>query len=166
MIMNVNVYDDAFSKDLHQEILEYCQGPTCGYLYGESDEPGGPVTGVTHYLPEDSLLRLNILSEILNKVPEMKQVKCYQAYFNMFIPGEIPYFHMDDDEENNGITGLYYPQGGWKPDDGGETQFLMNNTINGIPPIANRLVLFDAHILHRATSFRDRHRFTLALKFR
>ena len=47
LIMNVNV-DDAFSKDL-KEILEYCQGPTCGYLYPAST------------LPEDSLLRLNIL---------------------------------------------------------------------------------------------------------
>lgn len=164
--MIVNVYDDVFSPDLHQEILEYCQSPTCGYLCGESDEVGLPPTGLAHYLPEDSFLRLKILNEIWDKVPEMQKLKCYQAYFNLFVPGEIPFFHQDDDEDANGITALYYPQGDWKLDDGGETQFVLNNAINGIPPIINRLVLFDAHILHRATSFRDRHRFTLALKFR
>ena len=165
--MNVNVYDDAFSKDMYQEILEYCQSPTCGYLYGESDEPGRPVTGVTHYLSEDSLLRLNILSEILDKVPEMKQVKCYQAYFNMFIPERFPIFiwmMMRRIMASRDCIILKVDGNLMMVE---KTQFLMNNTINGIPPIANRLVLFDAHILHRAfTSFRDRHRFTLALKFR
>jgi hypothetical protein len=164
--MIVDVYDDAFSSDLHQEILEYCQSSKRGWLYGESDEVNGPITGLAHYLPEDSFLRLKILNEIWDKVPEMQKLKCYQAYFNLFVPGEIPFFHQDDDEDNNGITALYYPQDGWKLDDGGETQFVLNNSINGIPPIANRLVLFDAHIVHRATSFRSRHRFTLALKFR
>jgi len=32
-------------------------------------------------------------------------------------------------------------------------------------PLPNRLMMFDARLLHRATSFRDRHRFTIAVKY-
>ena len=107
--MIIDVYDDAFSPDLHQEILEYCQSPTCGYMYGESDEPGQPPTGLVHYLPEDSFLRLKISNEIWDKVPEMQKLKCSRAYFNLFVPGEIPFFHQDNnDEDANAITALYY----------------------------------------------------------
>ena len=53
----------------------------------------------------------------------------------------------------------------WGVNDGGETQFLIDDLIQGVLPISNRLVGFDANILHRATPFRDKHRFTLAVKF-
>ena len=54
----------------------------------------------------------------------------------------------------------------WKLDDGGETQFLIDNQIKGVLPIPNRIVGFDANILHKATTFRNNHRFTLAIKFK
>ena len=44
-------------------------------------------------------------------------------------------------------------------------QFLIDDEIRGIPPFPNRLVCFDSNILHRATTFRDKFRFTLALKY-
>ena len=49
--------------------------------------------------------------------------------------------------------------------DGGETQFLIDDEIKGVLPLPNRIIGFDANLLHRATSFRDNHRFTLAAKF-
>ena len=42
---------------------------------------------------------------------------------------------------------------------------LIDDEIVGILPLPNRMVYFPAKIMHRATSFRDRHRFTLALKY-
>jgi len=63
------------------------------------------------------------------------------------------------------MTGLYYINDHWDYQDGGETQFLIDDEIRGIPPIPNRLVCFDSNILHRATTFRDKFRFTLALKY-
>ena len=84
-------------------------------------------------------------------------------YINCFAPSENPYFHIDND---NGLTFLYYVTNhDWGENDGGETQFLINDEIRGVLPLSNRLVGFDATLLHRATSFRDRHRFTLAAKF-
>jgi hypothetical protein len=49
--------------------------------------------------------------------------------------------------------------------EGGETQFIVDNEIYGVTPVPNRMVYFDASILHRATSFRNRHRFTVAIKY-
>ena len=46
-----------------------------------------------------------------------------------------------------------------------ETQFYIDGEIRGVVPISNRMVYFDANILHRATTFRDRHRFTVAIKY-
>ena len=84
-------------------------------------------------------------------------------YINCFAPSENPYFHVDGD----GLTFLYYlTNHKWRADDGGETQFLIDDTIKGVLPISNRLVGFDGNILHRATPFRFDHRFTLAAKFR
>ena len=39
------------------------------------------------------------------------------------------------------------------------------DVINGYPPIPNRMILFDASLLHRATCFRSTHRFTIAIKY-
>ena len=49
-------------------------------------------------------------------------------------------------------------------DDGGETQFLIDDEIKGVLPLPNRIVGFDSNLLHNL-SFRDNHRFTLAAKF-
>ena len=83
-------------------------------------------------------------------------------YVNCFSPNENPYFHTDGED---GITFLYYPDQGWELDDGGETQFYIDGEIRGITPVSNRMVYFDANIMHRATTFRSRHRFTLAVKY-
>ena len=49
--------------------------------------------------------------------------------------------------------------------EGGETQFLISNEIKGILPIPNRMVIFNGLIYHKATSFRNQHRYTIAIKF-
>jgi len=49
-------------------------------------------------------------------------------------------------------------------DEGGETQFYQEE-IKGIRPVAGRIVIFDSNILHKATSFRNQIRYTVALKY-
>ncbi len=84
-------------------------------------------------------------------------------YVNCFAPCENPYFHTDGDK---GMTFLYYANDRWELNDGGETQIVVNDEIKGILPIPNRIVGFDANLVHRATTFRFKHRFTLAAKFK
>ena len=77
-------------------------------------------------------------------------------------PDEKAFFHIDG---NCGITCLFYVNSDYDVDDGGETQFILNNTGVNILPLPNRLSFFDATILHKATSFKNKHRFTIAVKY-
>ena len=86
----------------------------------------------------------------------------YRMYVNLFTPGEQPFWHRDG---KTGLTFLYYPNLVWEPNFLGETQFMIEGEIRGIVPKPNRLVGFDANLLHRATTFRKDHRFTIAIKF-
>ena len=57
------------------------------------------------------------------------------------------------------LTFLYYPNS-WNGNQMMEEKLkytLTDDIITGVPPIPNRMVMFDAALLHRATSFRDRH---------
>ena len=90
------------------------------------------------------------------------QMSLYRSYINCFIPGENPYWHLDGE----GYTCLYYPNMEYNElNEGGETQFIISNEIKGILPIPNRMVIFNGLIYHKATSFRNQHRYTIAIKF-
>ena len=74
-------------------------------------------------------------------------------------------FHQDNYDEDS-LTCLYYvPVESWFLDDGGETQFILNEEMVGVLPFPNRMVYFDSILMHKATSFRNRWRFTVALKY-
>ena len=53
----------------------------------------------------------------------------------------------------------------WDLQEGGETQFYINDDIYGITPVPNRIVIFSANIKHKATTFRNNYRFTVAIKY-
>jgi hypothetical protein len=157
-MMMIKVYDNFLSPEEQQDVIDYCE--CASYNYGESDDGDTPPTGVTHNIPKnDSIYRL--FEDRLKPVAP-KGNDLYRMYINCFAPSEIPYFHTDGDD---GVTFLYYPQEDWEPNDGGETQLYVRGNIQGIVPIPNRLLAFDADILHRATTFRNRYRFTVAIKY-
>jgi Rps23 Pro-64 3,4-dihydroxylase Tpa1-like proline 4-hydroxylase len=154
----IKVYDDFLNLEQHQNVLNYCE--RASYIYGETDNDLTPPTGVTHDIPEGIMVHEVFRAKIKKIIPE--GLSFYRMYINCFSPREIPYFHTDG---SNGVTLLYYPQYDWKPDDGGETQIFVDDNIHGVVPISNRMLMFDARMLHRATTFRDRHRFTIAIKY-
>jgi hypothetical protein len=152
----IEIYDDFLSSDLQNFVWEYCIESS--YTYGEYDTPETPPTGMVHEIEGNDIYKL-FYEKTKDLVP--KNFNLYRMYVNCFAPSECPYFHTDGE----GITFLYYPQHTWDIDMGGETQFVIDDEIKGIFPIPNRLVMFDGNILHRATTFRSRHRFTLAIKY-
>ena len=186
--MSINVYDNFFSQEDHEFILEYCKNAS--YFYGEYDndcqvESEKYCTGLVHevyyYSDTDSLSESayqfggghirNInpkrffdlfSSTIESKFPEYKSKDITRLYINCFAPSEEPYFHTDGDV---GKTFLYYPNESWDLDDCGETQFFIDGSFYGVAPIPNRMVLFDANLFHKATSFRNKHRFSIAIKY-
>ena len=152
----IEIYDDFLSSDLQNLVWEYCLESS--YTYGEYDTPETPPTGMVHEIEGNDIYKL-FYEKTKDLVP--KNFNLYRMYVNCFAPSECPYFHTDGE----GITFLYYPQHIWDIDMGGETQFVIDDEIKGIFPIPNRLVMFDGNILHRATTFRNKHRFTVAVKY-
>ena len=167
----VNVYDNFLSKEDHKFVLNYCH--FAHYHYGERDLPSTKPTGMVHnvyninnqtYPNETNSKKFFNLFD--SKIKEnfssfIDPSSLYRMYINCFAPSENPYFHIDGE----GITFLYYPNDEWDLNDGGETQFFVDGSFYGIPPIPNRILSFDAGLLHKATSFRNKYRFTVAVKY-
>lgn len=171
---NIKVYDDFLSNHEKNYVSDYCK--SSGYCYGEMDSrETKKITGMVNeiYSSEKEYLEYNehqqnflniFISKIELQLPEkIKDLNLYRMYVNCFAPAENPYFHTDGHKGE--VTFLYYPNDFWDINDGGETQLYLNGTLYGIPPIPNRMIVFDADVLHKATSFRDRHRFTIAFKY-
>lgn len=158
--MQINYQDNFFSEREHKLIYNYCLNAT--YTFGETDDVDTPETGLVHNIPEDEFLYKLFKKKLSDFDPQLGSMKLYRMYINCFAPTENPYFHIDGE---NGLTLLYYPHEEWNLNEGGETQFYVDDDIYGITPIPNRMVIFDASILHRATSFRSSHRFTVAIKY-
>jgi len=158
--MSIEIIDNLLDEP--DEILQMCK--TSFYKWGERDTIDKPRTGMVCNLTPECPKVSKILKKIFELKPEFKSKKLMRIYINCFAPSEQPYFHIDSE---NGTTMLYYATDIYDPDENGETQFLgKDDMIYGILPKPNRLVIFDANLKHRATSFRTKHRFTIAIKFR
>ena len=156
----IEVLDHFLNEKDCTGILQYCCNAS--YRYGELDKKGFPPTGMIHDIKENSEVYQLVKSKIINSYSHVRKLNLDRMYVNCFAPCVNPYFHTDGDR---GITFLYYANDSWDLDDGGETQIIVDGEIKGILPIPNRIVGFDANLMHRATTFRFKHRFTLAAKF-
>ena len=154
----IEIKDNLLEEDEYLYVLNYCQ--KAKFTWGETDDYGLPPTGMVHEIDNNELIHQVFQSKTQGLVPNLV---LNRMYVNCFAPSENPYFHTDWEE--GGVTFLYYPTEKWNYNDGGETQFVVDGEIYGVVPLPNRLVYFDANILHRATAFRDKHRFTIAVKY-
>ena len=156
----MEIIDNFLDRKDVEFVFEYCF--TSSYNYGETDNERTPPTGMVHSIESDEIIYNLFESKIRDSYDMVKGMKLCRMYINCFAPSENPYFHTD----GNDLTFLYYVNDRtWGINDGGETQFLIDDEIKGVIPLPNRIVGFDSKLLHRATSFRDHHRFTIALKF-
>ena len=82
------------------------------------------------------------------------------------MPHEKPYYHTDETDPD-ARTLIYYANS--EPlniNDEGETYFVDNEKITGFSPIPGRIIFFPGNILHKAVPFRDRDRYTIAIKIK
>ena len=161
MINNLWFIDDLFEDEQYKKVIEYCFNAP--YYFGEYDREDTLPTGMVSEISEDCEVYKLFESKIKEKVNAVKDLNLYRMYINCFFPGENPYFHTDGE---TGITCLFYVNPQVNADDGGSTQFLIGTDSINFLPIPNRLGVFDAKIMHRATSFRNKHRFTVAIKYK
>tara|TARA_B100000900_G_scaffold174226_1_gene147815 strand:- start:190 stop:687 length:498 start_codon:yes stop_codon:yes gene_type:complete len=154
----IHIRDDWLKQTEQENIYRYCQ--LASYTYGEQDETDLAPTGLSAEIKSSELIYRFLFEKTQPIVPDLCLVR---MYVNLFAPNEVPYYHTDADQ---GTTFLYYPHTEmWTPNFLGQTEFYVNNRSYMVSPEPNRLVFFNAEILHRATSFRNKHRFTVAIKY-
>ena len=141
------------------------------YCYGERDEETHKPTGMVSDLDPDDAEHdeiVNIFHEtIIQKFPDLEGYKLYRAYINCFAPREVANFHKDCEDDEDQITFIFYANQMYNGlNEGGTTEFYLDQKIIAIPPVPNTLLRFTSRILHRATPLNSEHRFTYALKYR
>jgi len=156
------ISDNIFSVEEFKNILYYCR--KCSYSYGERDDPNTPPCGMVHNISKNEYIYKLISGKIENELyPDAGKLTLYRMYINCFSPADKPYFHTDG---LSGLTFIYYANDEeWGVNAGGETQFYIDGMLTGVPPIRNRMVMFDSNQLHCATSFRNHYKFSIAIKY-
>ena len=159
--MLIDCIDNFLNESNYISVIQHCVSTS--YQYGETDSINTPPSGMVSSIEKNSQIYNIFDKNIKEKISVVSNLQIYRMYINCFAPREIPYYHKDGE---TGITCLFYVNPDYEYNMGGETQFILDNKqgIN-IFPIPNRMCFFDANITHRATSFRDIHRFTIAIKY-
>jgi len=159
--MNLLISDNFLTSFQANKV--YAEIKAYAYTYGESDTDEFPPNGMVYNFPSDSYLLKELLIPTYQAFPKLVGHVPFRSYINYFAPTENPYFHSDGDQ---GITVLIYVNPETSINEGGETQFLgANHCIHSVLPRPGRAVMFDARLVHKATSFRTQPRFTIAFKF-
>ena len=155
----IKIYDNFLSEKERQEIYDFCKKQS--YRRGEVDRPDCPPTGLVSDLNNQDIIN-KLMKQVTNEKKDM-----FRTYINLFIPNEKPYYHQDNNDPNY-KTCIYYVNTDKINyiDEGGETYFIQNDFIKGVSFVSGRMVLFNSNIIHKATSFRNRDRYTIAIKYK
>jgi hypothetical protein len=164
-ILSVN---KALSPEDFRFVSEFAYDAS--YCYGERDESQYKPTGLISELCPDNDKHQEIVdifhNLICKKFSDLEGYRLYRAYVNCFAPREVANFHQDCDDDQDQITFLFYANTTYNGlNDGGTTEFYLDEKIIAIPPIPNTLVRFTSRVLHRATPLNSEHRFTYAFKY-
>jgi hypothetical protein len=155
-IDQIKVYDNFFSEEIQEEIVESLNRPKWSFTGGRE--------GVSRFWHMDGLERENYFSEFLfNIICDKldKKFKIVRIYANGQTAGQSGIPHKDDGE----WTLLYYPNKEWLTGMEGNLLFLEEpekdinpymqlnlEVIKTISYKSNRAVLFPAKILHYAAA--------------
>lgn len=157
--MNIKIFDDFLSIDEKKEIYIFCKSQA--YKRGEYDRPDCPPTGlVSDFLDE------KIVQKLIKPI-ENQKIQILRTYINLFLPNEKPFYHVDNDIPNH-KTIIYYANNENinYTDEGGETFFDDGPFRRGVSFVPGRMIYFDSYLLHKATSFRNLDRYTIAIKLK
>ena len=176
---SIQQVENFFPHDVSVNVSEFATD-YAAYRYGESDDNETPPTGLVadlfHWDRKDEMssspnhvkLIYNYFIKYIheNYIGFWNDYQVYRLYINVFAPTEMAYFHTDCEKESDQWTFLYYPNINfdYNRNQGGCTEFALDSKIIGVPPLPNSIVRFTSSIDHRATPFRDHHRFTFAIK--
>ena len=144
------VLDDIFKKNELEGLYEVIR--TMPYEWRNSDEAKNDYsTRWASFISTKEALKHTQLRRIIDLVyaiyPDL-ELKLERVYVNFNLYGEIHFPHFDDGR----LTALFYVNKEWESEWQGETFFYENEEpVQVVAPKPNRLLLFDASILHRGS---------------
>jgi len=177
MSVSIEQIENFFPEDISKFVSQYYIRKA-QYRYGEIDKPNQEPTGLTaqsflyqdktsHYIDDDSRMIYDSFVEYIDDRYNGFSIEnqYIRLYCNCFAPREYGTFHTDSDDSGY-YTFLYYPVHEYDYDieEGGWTEFHIDDKILGIIPKPNSIVRFSSQIIHRATPMRNHTRFSVALK--
>lgn len=143
-----------------KSIYNYCLSDRKTY-YLDFDEERSKLNAVASKLEQDDQLFQKMYKIIQKHDDSLLLSKLQRAGINLYLPNTKMYYHADGPV----TTALFYINPKSSLEDGGETQFLINDEMVSVMPKPGRLVIFDGAIRHAATSFLNIPRVTLFFKF-
>jgi len=161
----LKIYDEVFTIEKIKEIETECAN--LKFTFGAFDNLDNPVPTGMSCEGITSTTTFNLLWEFCEKnCPELNNLALWKSSCNFFAPREDALFHNDDDS-SEAMTVIYYANKFWDINDGGETKLFIDPTkmIYAVAPLPGRIITFPSNMLHTATGFRNKQRFTPALKF-
>ena len=161
----LKIYDEAFSSERIKELETECAN--LKFTFGAYDNVENPVPTGMACEGITNTATFKFLWEFCEKnCPEVNKLALWKSSCNFFAPNENALYH-DDDDSPGAITLIYYANTFWDINDGGETKMFTDASkmIYAVAPIPGRIITFPSNMLHTATGFRHKQRFTPALKF-
>jgi 2OG-Fe(II) oxygenase superfamily len=143
-----------------QNIYKTCVSGRKTY-YPDFDESKQRYNAISSYFDKDEPLFKRFYDVITKHDDSLKIERIQRAGVNLYLPNTKMYYHADGPV----ITALLYVNPKVNIEEGGETQFIVNDEIVSVCPKPGRLVIFDGSIRHTATSFSTIPRITLYCKF-
>ncbi len=122
-------------------------------------------SGAAAIISTDTLMYQAVKRTIFKLWPELQEQELYDCHTNCFWPGENTAFHKDNQVDGS-VTVIYYCDDNEWNEGGTEILNEDEKTVECILPIAGRIMRMAGNQLHRATSYRDKQRLTIAFKFR
>jgi len=157
----IKVFDNVLNlldvKTLRKQIL------FTPMTWNGADKKETPVNTLTKELAFEDNLTQKFHKIATNVIPQLESHNFYRCGINLTMPQfDPPYFHTDGD---NVISCVFYLNPITDTDEGGETQFEIDDAIYGVKSKPGRLTIFDGSILHRMTYFRKEIRIIIFLKY-
>ena len=139
------VKDSFFKADLSNLIAKGTEVYQWRYWRAVVEDPANNKTFVSYLWgqsSENNLFRM-LWTMIQKEFTSLQDCNCYRIIANGQVKGQNIIWHTDHGDK----TVLYFPNP-WEPDWGGSTYFKIGDSEKEIQYKQNRLVVFDANILH------------------
>ena len=139
------VKDDFFKADLCNLIAKGAEAYQWRYWRAVTDDPADRKSFVNILWTNSSENNFfYMLWKLMQKeFPSLHRYSCYRIIANGQVKGQNIDWHTDHGDK----TALYYPIA-WKPEWGGSTSFKIGDVEREIQYKQNRLIIFDANVLH------------------